>query len=75
MPCWTASALPPTSVATTGRLAAIASTMAFEKPSLREGRTKISAAARQARGLLTPPRKRMFFSRPRVEIRVSSSSR
>jgi hypothetical protein len=45
IPSCTASAFPPTSVATTGRDAAMASTMALEKPSLREGRTKMSAAA------------------------------
>ena len=43
---FTASEFPPTSVATTGRDAAMASSMALEKPSLREGRTKISAAER-----------------------------
>ncbi len=42
-PSFTASAFPPTLVATTGSDAAMASTMALEKPSLREGRTKMSA--------------------------------
>ena len=46
IPSFTASAFPPTSVATTGRDDAIASMMALEKPSLREGRTKMSAAAK-----------------------------
>jgi len=52
---FTASAFPPTSVATIGSDDAIASMMALEKPSLREGRTKMSAAARCCRRFVTPP--------------------
>ena len=57
----TASGLPPTRVAMTGRPAAIASMMALEKPSEREGRTKRVARARKACWAATPsmlPRKR-----------------
>src|SRR6266480_3555357 len=43
-PSSTASALPPTSLATTGRPAAIASTIVFGNPSLREQRTATSNA-------------------------------
>ncbi len=46
MPSETISGAPPTFVATTGNPVASASSMAFDKPSVAEGRTKRSAACR-----------------------------
>src|SRR5579863_2824106 len=50
-----ASEFPPTSVATQGSLAAIASIRELEKPSLREGRQKTSLAARSSGTLSDEP--------------------
>src|SRR5437588_8728447 len=74
-PATTASGLPPTSVASTGRPLAIASSKAFEKPSVSEGRRKRSAAARRGRGSSSSPAKTTLPARPRRPARPSRAAR
>ena len=73
-PSTTASGFPPTSHATTGSPAAIASRIALENPSSREGWTKRSEARRRSGTSVRLPTKRTDPSIPRSRTRALVAS-